>query len=85
MQTKSLFLENISIIVRLIQVYANNTVFTPKIRLFLYKIAINCLSSPFFMLCFISIRSFFLLFSVFAIYNNVCPKYCQSYKKDVSH
>ena len=34
-------------IVRLIQVYANNIVLTLKIRLFLYKIALNCLLSSF--------------------------------------
>ena len=66
MQTKSLFLENI--IVRLIQVYANNIVFTLKIRLCLYKIAINYLSSPYFMLFFLPLQDhllflFFFLFS----------------------
>ena len=35
-------------IVRLIQVYANSIVYTLKIILCLYKIAINYLLSPFF-------------------------------------
>ena len=44
-QTKSLFLENISNNFRLSQVYANYIVFTLKIRVCLYKIAINYLLS----------------------------------------
>ena len=68
MQTKSLFLENI--IVRLIQVYVNNIVFTLKIRLCLYKIAINYLSSPYFMLFFfVSIRS--LAFFIFFLFSYI--------------
>ena len=71
--------------VRLIQVYANNTVFTLKIRLRLYKIAINYLLSTFFMLFFHLYKIIFLNFFCFPLYNNVYPKYCQRYKKDVSH
>ena len=53
-------------IVRLIQVYANNIVLTLKIRLFLYKIALNCLLSPFSLMLFIHFyKIFFFTFFVF--------------------
>ena len=71
MQTKSLFLENINND-RLIEVYANNIVFICKIRLCLYKIAINYLLFPFFMVFFYFYKIIFLNFSCFPMYNNVC-------------
>ena len=70
-------------IVRLIDVYVNNIVFTLKIRLCLYKIVINYLLSPFLCYFLLSIRSLFLTFFCFLIYINVYPKYYQHYKKDV--
>ena len=48
---------------------------------FLYKIAINSLLFPFI---FSSLSDhFFFIFLIFvcSVYNNVYPKYCQSYKK----
>ena len=67
-------------VVKLIQIYANNIVFTLKITLFLYQIAINFLLSPFLMLFFHPYKIFFFNFSCFLKYINVYPKYCQSYK-----
>ena len=63
----------------LIQVYANNIVFTLQIRLCLHKIAMNYLLSSFFYAIFSSPRVFFY-FSCFLIYDNVYPKYFQRYK-----
>ena len=61
-------------IVRLTQVFANNIVFTLKIRLCLYKIAINYLLFPFFMLFFdlykiISFTFFVFLYIIMYILN----------------
>ena len=56
-----------TIICSLIYVYVKNIVFTLKITLCLYKIAISYISSPFFMLFLISIKSF--NFFCFPIYN----------------
>ena len=74
-----MFLENIKIIVRLIQVYANNIIFTLKIRL-CYKLLIISI----FMLFFHLYKIFFDHFFCFIICNNVYTKYCQRFKKDVS-
>ena len=74
----------IAIFNRLIQVYGNNIVFSLKIRLCLYKFAINYLLSPFFMLSFISKRHFFYFFCFPDITMYVNPKFCQRYKKDTS-
>ena len=63
------------------QVYANNVVFTLKIRLCLYKIAINYSLSRFFMLLF---RLYKIIFLGFPIYNNLYEKYCQSYENDAN-
>ena len=71
------------IVVRLIQIYANNIVFTHKIRLCLHKIAISYLLSQFFMQFSHLYQIFFYVFC-FPIYNNVHPKYCQCYKRDVN-
>ena len=43
----------------------------------------NCLLSPFFMVFFQLYKIIFIYFLCFPIYNNVYPKRCQSYKKDV--
>ena len=83
-----MFLDNITIIVRLTQVYANNIVLTLivltlKVRLCLYKTPINYLSYTFLLLFFYLYKIIFYFFC-FPIDNNVYPKYCQLYKKDVS-
>ena len=50
---------------RLIQVYSNNIVFTPRIRLGLYKIVISFLSSSFFYATFHLYQIIFLNFFCF--------------------
>ena len=65
-------------IVKLIQVHANNIVFTLKIRLYFPKFLTIRIFPCYF---FISIRPFFFYFLCFPVYNNVFPKYYQSYKK----
>ena len=70
-------------IVRLIQFFANNIVFTRKIRLCLYEMAINYISSLVFSALFSS-QSDLVFYLLFFIYKNVYPKYCQGYEKDVS-
>ena len=67
---------------RLIQINANNIVFTLKIKIFLCKIVINYLLSPFFMVFFHLYNIVFLLLC-FPISNNVYPKCCQGCKKEV--
>ena len=64
-QIKSSFLENISIIVRAIQIYANNIVFPLKIKVFCIKLAINYSLPPFFMLLFHLYKIIFFTFCVF--------------------
>ena len=64
-------------IVRLIQVHANNIVFTLKIRLSLYKITYYL---HFLMLTFHLYKIIFFTFLCFSIFSNVYPKYCQNYK-----
>ena len=73
-----------AIIVRKIQVFANNVVFTLIKKLCLYEIVINYLLSPFLCYFSVSIRSFYFHSFCFRICNNVYPKYFQRYKKDVS-
>ena len=65
-------------IVKLIQVHANNIVFTFKIRLYFSKFLTVPIFSCYF---FISIRSCFFFLLCFPAYDNVFPKYYQSYKK----
>ena len=66
--------------VRLIQVYANTIAFNLKIRLSLYKIAVNYLLSLFFM--FVFLHKIYFYFFCFRIHNSVYPKYykrCNKY------
>ena len=53
-------------IVRLIQVYSNNIVLTPRIRLALYKIVISFLSSSFFYAVFSSLSDNFIKLFLFS-------------------
>ena len=52
-----------------------------KVMLYLYKITVNYLLSPFFNCIYSSISGHFFYFFVFLTYNNVYPKYCQIDKK----
>ena len=53
-----------------------------KIRLCLYKIAINYLLFPFFFAIYSFIYGQFFAFFVFLIHNNVYFEYTQRHKKD---
>ena len=76
-QSKSLFLENISNNCETNSSLCQQYCFYSQNKIFLYK---NYLSSPFFMLLSISIRLFLFTFCV-PIYDNVHLEYCSSYKK----
>ena len=69
-------------IVRLIHIYANN-IFYSQNKAFLYKIVINYLLLPFFMLFIHVYKILFFNFFCFPVYDDIYPKYCQSNKKDV--